>query len=165
MDIERSRCFVQWFVLFLAYISIGAIAARYGLPQLIWKTDTTYMTSVIAAIFLATVLYVGFASWRYDRLWGKYKSTLAAPIANADIGLATKAAYIVTLFGLLGTVIGLQRAPAPSTPWRPISRARRRWWPRRWPATICWRSSCTRPTPLARHWQPRTRPTSSWFRI
>lgn len=108
------RCFLQWFVLALAYVGAAFFAVQYGLPQLIFHTDVTYMTSAIAAIFVVTAGYLGFASWRYDPFlveWshGKSKSVSVGPArAAADIGLATKASYIVTLFGLLGTVIGLQ---------------------------------------------------------
>jgi hypothetical protein len=102
------RCFLQWFVLSLAYAAIAFFAYRYGLPQLIFKTDVTYMTSVIAVIFVATAAYLGFASWRYRLSWWEVTKESAAEAA-ADVGLATKASYIVTLFGLLGTVIGLQR--------------------------------------------------------
>jgi hypothetical protein len=102
MDIERSRCFVQWFVLFLAYIAIGSIAARYGLPQVIWKTDTTYMTSVIAVVFFLTALYLGFASWRFGVDDEGVLDWTTVADANADIGLATKSAYIVTAAGRAG---------------------------------------------------------------
>jgi hypothetical protein len=61
------------------------------------------MTSAIAGIFAMTMIYLGFASWRY-----RVPTKVAVANAAADIGLATKASYIVTLFGLLGTVIGLQ---------------------------------------------------------
>lgn len=95
-----KRCFLQWFVIALAYCAIALMAFDYGLPQDIFKTDTTYMTSVIAAIFMVAVLYLGYASWRFNRR--------LRPYAEADIGVAAKASYAVTLFGLLGTVIGLQ---------------------------------------------------------
>lgn len=112
--IDKHRCFLQWFVLFLGYVGISFFAVQYGLPQLIFKTDVTYMTSAIAMIFAATALYLGFASWRYrgqgEPKWdmAKSRSVSSSSTAAADIGLATKASYIVTLFGLLGTVIGLQ---------------------------------------------------------
>lgn len=97
-----QRCFLQWFVLLLGYIAIALVAWRYDLPQSIFQTDTTYMTSVIAVIFTLAVLYVGLASWQFSpQCWHSI-----APAAAA-IGLAHKASYIVTLCGLLGTVIGL----------------------------------------------------------
>jgi len=108
--IDKHRCFLQWFVLMLAYVGIAFFAVQYGLPQLIFHTDVTYMTSVIAVIFTATALYLGFASWRYPGRFNRTKTRIEwLPSSTAaDIGVATKASYIVTLFGLLGTVIGLQ---------------------------------------------------------
>jgi hypothetical protein len=62
-----KRCFLQWFVLLLSYAAAAFFAGYYGLLQSIWRTDVTYMPAVIGALFVATVLYVGFASWRFDR--------------------------------------------------------------------------------------------------
>lgn len=110
---DDRRAFLQWFVLFLGYVAVVAMAAYYGLPQAIFHTDVTYMTSVIAAIFAATVVYLGLASWRFRPLdyAAPWESAKASRV-SADIDLATKASYIVTLFGLLGTVIGLQHQVA-----------------------------------------------------
>lgn len=114
------RCFAQWLVLLLGYLTVTVLATYEGLPQLIFHTDVTYMTSVIAVIFVIAVLYLGFASWRFDANGWRHDTLHSEMVharmlrgidamAEADIGLAQKAAYIVTLFGLLGTVIGLQR--------------------------------------------------------
>lgn len=111
---DDRRCFAQWFILALSYITTTFFATYYGLPQAIFRTDITYMTSVIAVIFMISVGYLGFASWRYrTRGWwnGNQREKIEAR-AFADIGLAHKASYIVTLFGLLGTVIGLQHQVA-----------------------------------------------------
>lgn len=101
---DNKRCFMQWFVLFLAYVLAGFFAFWYGLPQLIWKTDVTYMTSVIAGLTVFAVGYIGIASWRLGGKYHRYQTSQAA----ADANLGRIAAYVVTLFGLLGTVIGLQ---------------------------------------------------------
>ena len=61
-----SRCFLQWFVLLLSYAAAAFFAGYCGLLQSIWNTDVTYMTSVIGTLFVAAVLYIGFASWRFD---------------------------------------------------------------------------------------------------
>jgi hypothetical protein len=61
-----KRCFLQWFVLLLSYGTAAFFAAYYGLLQSIWRTDVTYMTSVIGAIFVAAALYIGFESWRFE---------------------------------------------------------------------------------------------------
>lgn len=104
----EHRPFVQWFVMALGYAAAAFFAVHYGLAQAIFHTDVTYMTSVIAVIFVAAVLYLGLASWRFSAINKRHSNMIAANVVNADIDLATKASYIVTLFGLLGTVIGLQ---------------------------------------------------------
>src|SRR6185437_12377580 len=89
--IDKHRCFLQWFVLMLAYVGIAFFAVQYGLPQLIFHTDVTYMTSVIAVIFTATALYLGFASWRYPGRFNRTKTRIEwLPSSTAaDIGVAT----------------------------------------------------------------------------
>jgi len=105
------RCFLQWFVLLLSYAAAAFFASYYGLLQAIWQTDVTYMTSVIGAVFVAAVLYIGFASWRYDHTQARWAQ--GSPVAEtqrtagADSGLGRTASYVITLIGLLGTVIGL----------------------------------------------------------
>lgn len=107
-----KRCFLQWFVLLLSYVAAGFFAAYYGVLQSIWHTDVTYMTSAIAAVFVAAVIYIGFASWRFDtkRLPQyplNWRTASFQATAIADSGLGRTASYVVTLIGLLGTVIGL----------------------------------------------------------
>jgi len=64
----------------------------------IWKVDISHVTSVIAALFAITCLYLGFATWRAD----------INPIrANADANIGRTIAYVLTLMGILGTVKGL----------------------------------------------------------
>jgi hypothetical protein len=96
---DNKRCFVQWFAIMLSYAVATFFAAMYGLPQLIWSSDVTHMTSLIGIVFVVTCLYLGFASFRYNDAWPQ--------VAEADSGLARIASYVVTLMGLLGTVIGL----------------------------------------------------------
>ena len=45
-----KRCFLQWFVLLISHAAAAFFAGYYELLQSIWR-----------------VLYVGFASWRFDR--------------------------------------------------------------------------------------------------
>lgn len=94
------RCFLQWHALALSYAVAGYFAFAAGLPQTIWRTDATHMTSVIAVMFVISCLYLGFASWRF-------REGAGVATAEADSGLGRVAAYVVTLIGLLGTAIGL----------------------------------------------------------
>jgi hypothetical protein len=105
----EKRCFMQFFVIALSFAVVAFFSGYYGILTKIWQTDVTYMTSVIAAVFVASVLYLGFASWRFDERprIGLAVITKDSARAIADTGIGKGAAYIVTLIGLLGTVIGL----------------------------------------------------------
>ena len=104
----EKRAFLQWTMLLLTYVAATFFAAYYGLLQTVWRTDVTLMTSAIAAAFVGTVLYMGWASWRYDnRRPGLISKKGHIASAIADTGIGRTASYVVTLMGLLGTVIGL----------------------------------------------------------
>ena len=98
-----KRAFLQWFALLLSYIAAAFFAAYYGLLEAIWKTDVTFMTSAIAAAFVVSVLYLGWASWRFDRTIHRERFQKAV----ADVGVGHNASDVVMRIGLLGTVIGL----------------------------------------------------------
>jgi hypothetical protein len=111
-EMTDKRCFLQWFILLLSYGTAAFFAAYFELLQSIWRTDVTYMTAVIGAIFVAAALYIGFASWRFDSngaIANPHNETGAnrQATAIADSGLGRTASYVITLVGLLGTVIGL----------------------------------------------------------
>lgn len=99
----EKRCFLQWFLMTLACGVGGFFAWHTGLLRQVWDADMTHMTSVIAAMFVLAVGYMGFASWRYDRSSWKGRDA----VAYADVGLAHWAAAGVIYVGLIGTVIGL----------------------------------------------------------
>jgi MotA/TolQ/ExbB proton channel family len=96
---DNKRCFVQWFGLVLCYAVSAFFATVAGIPQAIWHSDPSHMTSVIAAVFVVATAYLGFASFRY--------SDSEPTVAGADSNLGHVMVYIVTLLGLLGTTLGL----------------------------------------------------------
>jgi hypothetical protein len=120
-DMIDKRCFLQWFVLTLGYVVTAFFGWRYGLLQSIYAGDITHMTSVIAAVFVISCLYLGFGSWRFgckalvpfaNDAWIMEHRIAAAKVqllrdANADVGIGRAAGFMVTLIGLLGTAIGL----------------------------------------------------------
>ena len=98
-----KRAFLQWFALLLSFVAAAFFAAYYGLLQTVWRTDVTFMTSTIAVAFVGTALYLGWASWRFDRAVNRDRFQKAM----ADVGIGHNAADVVMRLGLLGTVIGL----------------------------------------------------------
>ena len=81
----EKRCFLQSFMVTLAYAVAAFFAWRYGLLQAIWYSDTTYMTSVIGVIFVAAVGYLNFAAWRYDGRWNRWRDSSRTPTSASVI--------------------------------------------------------------------------------
>jgi hypothetical protein len=95
---QFRRCFVQWFLLLMTYMVMAFFAFKLHVFQFVWANDFTYISSIIAGIFVVMLLFIGKASWDVD----------SNPIkANALTVFVRSNAYIVTLLGLLGTAIGL----------------------------------------------------------
>jgi len=93
------RAFVQWFVLLLVYCAMSFFAQyQYGMFTFIWLHDFTYMSSIIAIVFMAMIGFEGVATYHLNNR-PKY--------ANSITIFGRSMAYIVTLFGLLGTAMGL----------------------------------------------------------
>jgi hypothetical protein len=88
------RCFIQHFVLCLAYTAMAVEAWVQGSIQAIWQTDLSYMTSVVAGLMVFTCLYVGWQTWTLN------------PKSNAHFGLLVMS--VCPLIGLYGTATGLQ---------------------------------------------------------
>ena len=97
MKIEK-RAFLQYFIMLLAYSTATFFACYLGVIQTIFNADVTYMTSLIAALFTISCLFIGYATWNFEK-------NITKAIAGST--MARTAAYVVTLVGLLGTVIGL----------------------------------------------------------
>ena len=98
-----KRAFLQWFVITLGYAVAAFFAWNYGIFTDVWNTDSTRMTSVIAAMFVATVGYMGFATWRHD----SEATSNRGNKAFADVSVGNFAGAAVIYVGLIGTVLGL----------------------------------------------------------
>lgn len=98
------RTFTAHWIICLVCAGGFAFAWHYGAPQLIWANDQSYMTSVIAALFVATAAWVGWQAWIAgdQRFWLNRK---ASDAAASDFGHL--AALLAPALGMLGTAIGL----------------------------------------------------------
>lgn len=94
-----KRTFLAHFVICLACAAAVFFATLYGVPQLIWQSDLSHMTSVIAALFVGSALYLGWLAWRLS------PSTASAILAKAEYGHFIEEKFL--RLGILGTVIGL----------------------------------------------------------
>lgn len=92
---HARAAFLSWFVLVLA-IAAGAFFATVNhVPQMVWAGDASHMTSVIAALFVGSVAWIGRQSWRVG-------SDLAV---DASFGHLSE--RLAVMLGLAGTTIGL----------------------------------------------------------
>jgi|SRR6185312_10489574 len=107
----KRRTFTAHYVLCLVCLGVFSFAWRYGVPQLIWASDASYMTSAIAALVVGTAGWLGWQAWEADsRYWQENKSQtdlelVASPYASSDFG--QEAQLLTPALGMLGTVIGL----------------------------------------------------------
>ena len=84
------KCFMQYFAVVLA-LAIGSFFGWvYGVPQLIWASDQSHMTSVILVFFVISVGWLGVRSWDENQTpWGWH------------------AANVSMMMGMLGTIVGI----------------------------------------------------------
>ena len=92
------RTFLAWFLCALALAAGAAFAVRIGAAEAVWRGDASHMTSVIAVLCAATVVWLGRAAWERDGIPVAY----APSLAFAHLG-----ERLSVLLGLLGTVAGL----------------------------------------------------------
>lgn len=94
------RCFLQCFLVCLSYLTLAFFGWDYGVLQNVWTTDASHMSAIIGGVFVIVCSYMAFASFRLEQ--HDFKR------AEADASLGRAAAFLVTLIGLLGTVLGLR---------------------------------------------------------
>lgn len=100
--------FLSHFVLCLACAGASFFAWQRGVPQAVYAADASMMTSAIAALFVATAVWLGWQAWNAEDIevdpsglvWLRNKS-----IASADFGHSAERWSV--MLGLLGTTIGL----------------------------------------------------------
>lgn len=93
------RVFLAHFVICLACAGISFFAFANGVPQTIFANDASMMTSVIATLFVATTIWLGWQAWLVDQ----YPPLYSGP--DADFGhLAER---LCVMAGFVGTAIGL----------------------------------------------------------
>lgn len=100
------RCFLQCFLFCLAYLTLIFFGWDFGILQNVWASDASHMTVLISGVFILVCSYIGFASYRFD--YGLIHEAWSIKRADADASLGRVGAFLVTLLGLLGTVLGLR---------------------------------------------------------
>jgi hypothetical protein len=101
--------FLSHFVICVACGALAFFAFANGVPQTIFANDQSMMTSVIAALFLGSVVYLGREAWLVGEPrmvdGGQMGGSFAVRSPSSDFGhLAER---LAVMGGLAGTVIGL----------------------------------------------------------
>ncbi len=92
--IRDRRYFVQHFIICLT-VGVGVFFAfMLGGPQEVWRTDLSYMTSVVACLVIFAAFYLGRQAWSVSE------------DTNPAVGLFVTG--LCPLIGLLGTSTGLR---------------------------------------------------------
>ena len=93
------RTFLGHWIICLVCAAAFAFAYAYGIPQLIWASDQSYMTSAIAALVVGAAIWLGRQAWLIDE---PHKE---GDWPRGDFG--HEAQLLAPALGMLGTVIGL----------------------------------------------------------
>ena len=82
--------FLSHFIIVLACAALAFFAWRAGAIMMVWQSDASMMTSVIAVLFVGTAVWLGWQAWELENNgWGDRAESLAVK------------------FGLIGTGVGI----------------------------------------------------------
>ncbi len=102
--------FLSHFVLCLACAGLAFFAWVNGVPQIIWASDMSMMTSVIGALFVGSAAWLGRQAWRIGEPMSDDRGPSGGPssfavLPSSDYGhLAER---LCVMAGFVGTAIGL----------------------------------------------------------
>ena len=103
--------FIAHFILCLACLGALFFAWSAGVPQFIYSTDVSMMTSVIAALFVGTTAWMGWQAWLADEpptylgLDARGMRIDGRPPVSAKWG--AYAAELSLILGVIGMALGL----------------------------------------------------------
>ena len=113
---KDRACFLAHFVICLAIAGGAFFAYQQGVPQAIFAADQSYMTSVIAGLFVFSAGYIGRQAWHLAPTYLGPETThwiamgLADPpirVPPIDASYGHFAVRLCVMAGLIGTSVGL----------------------------------------------------------
>jgi hypothetical protein len=98
--------FLSHFILCLACAGLAFFSWVNGVPQIIWASDMSMMTSVIGALFVGSAAWLGRQAWRIGEPMSDDNGPSSfAVLPSSDYGhLAER---LCVMAGFVGTAIGL----------------------------------------------------------
>lgn len=97
--------FLSHFILCLACAALAFFAWQTGAVLMVWQSDASMMTSVIACLFVCTAVWLGRQAWRADFVIEISPNLPVYYTANSDFGHSAERWSV--MLGLLGTTLGL----------------------------------------------------------
>jgi drug/metabolite transporter (DMT)-like permease len=97
----QRQTFLSHFVICLAVGAAAFFAAINGVPQIVWASDMSMMTSLIAALFVGAAIHLGWQAWRLERPSRQRHSDAV------DSSFGHLAERLSVMAGFVGTAIGL----------------------------------------------------------
>ena len=104
--------FLSHFIICLACAGLAFFAWANGVPQTIWASDMSMMTSVIGALFIGSAVWLGWQAWQIngpsptsdDTERTDTRSSFMFPLSSDYGHLAER---LCVMAGFVGTAIGL----------------------------------------------------------
>lgn len=103
----RRQAFLSWLAVSIAFGIAAFFAGYFGLLSRIWVADLSHMSSVVAALTVATALYIGVLCWSVpDGEWFHGFHERMRSLEDQTAWCET-AAELAPALGLIGTIFGL----------------------------------------------------------
>lgn len=104
---KRKSLFIKWFIIFAAITAASAIAGSLGLFSLVFASDISHLSSIIATLFVLCSLATGKLSYDLSK---NDASGLLTPTGKVRLKKKLKFLNFMAdsffVLGLMGTIIG-----------------------------------------------------------
>jgi len=102
----KRRTFTAHWILCLVCLGVFSFAWRYGVPQLVYQSDHSMMTSAIAVLVVVTAAWLGWQAWEIDSVSSFMRKYPGGTLnGNADFGHLAES--LAVKLGLIGTGVGV----------------------------------------------------------
>jgi hypothetical protein len=102
--------FLSHFIICLACAGMAFFAWVNGVPQTIWATDMSMMTSAIGALFVGSAVWLGWQAWQINGLTSDgraHTDTRSSFMFHVSSDYGHLAERLCVMAGFVGTAIGL----------------------------------------------------------
>ena len=102
----KKPTFTAHWIICLVCLGVFSFAWAYGIPQLVYQSDHSMMTSAIAVLVVVTAVWLGWQAWEIDSVASFMRKYPGGTLnANADFGHLAES--LAVKLGLIGTGVGI----------------------------------------------------------